>query len=202
MSDPERLSSATYWDHRYRNNKTGWDLGDAPEWLDQKAQSLAPCKVLVVGSGHGHDARAFARAGHEVLGVDFAPRAIEAAQIASTNFDPARLRYLQADVFDLGIEPDSPLREAFDLVWEQTCLCAIDPARRPDYFAAISRVLRSKGQWHAVLWVHHNEGGPPYHLDAPMVHAMVPNNYARTHFEVLTNAHPERALQHLVQYTT
>lgn len=200
MSDPQRLSSSSYWDNRYRDDRTGWDLGQAPQWLEEKANALSSRRVLVVGSGHGHDARAFAKAGHQVVGVDFAPRAIAAATELAAGVPETQLRFLQANVFDLGQGEHADLAGGFDLVWEQTCLCAIDPQRRSDYFAAINRVLAPKGQWHAVLWVHHEESGPPFHLDEAMVETMVPPGWTREHFEELRDSHPERSLQHLVNY--
>src|SRR5207248_9143419 len=45
------------------------------------------------------------------------------------------------DVFTLGRE----LPNAFDGVWEYTCFCAIDPARRAEYVRSLAGTLRGGG---------------------------------------------------------
>lgn len=202
MSDTKELSTATYWDNRYRDERDGWDLGQAPDWLDQHAKHLPASKVLVVGCGRGHDALSFAKAGHEVQAIDFSPRAIEDAKAASTAFGPTQLRFRLADVFDMGQGELADMAGAFDLVWEQTCLCAIEPARRKDYFQAVSRVLRPGGQWHAILWAHGKEGGPPFHLDAKLVQAMVPEGFTQESQQDILDPEGSRKRQHLVEYST
>lgn len=197
----DELSTWEYWDNRYRDERTGWDLGRAPAWLEERALSLSPRDVLVVGSGHGHDARAWAQARHSVLGLDFAPRAIAAAREASTDVPAERLRFVQGDVFELGRGALAPMAQAFDLVWEQTCLCAIEPSRRAEYFEAIQRVLRPGGQWHAILWSHHQPGGPPFHLDSGIIEQEIPRRFRRLSLRRIEEAQSSRPSQELVEYS-
>lgn len=199
MDEPKELSRAQYWDNRYRDSRDGWDLGQAPEWLVQKAKSLSPRKVLVVGCGRGHDAVAFAQAGHEVVGLDFSPRALTDAR-AQYDQVPG-LRFVQGDVFELGQGSLQDLFGAFDLVWEQTCLCAIDPQRRDDYFAAVQRALAPKGQWHGVIWGHGEDGGPPFHLTPEIIEAIIPSVFTRTAMTPLPNVPGLRKNQVVVEYS-
>jgi SAM-dependent methyltransferase len=149
------------WDGRYQAGDTPWNLGKAPPHLEALVASLAEpaLRVFVPGAGHGHDAVAWARAGHAVTALDIAPGAIAAARevmaAEGVTFD--------AVLGDLFALPED-FAGAFDIVWEQTCLCALPPERRGDYARAVASVLRPGGRFHAVLWEHGKEGGPPWSL--------------------------------------
>lgn len=200
MDEPQELSSAQYWDNRYRDSRDGWDLGQAPTWLVEKASALQARKVLVVGCGRGHDAVAFAQAEHEVVGLDFSPRALTDANALYPSVPG--LTFVQGDVFELGQGNLHAMAGAYDLIWEQTCLCAIDPKRRQDYFAAIERALAPRGQWHAVLWGHGEEGGPPFHLTPDIVQKIVPASFTRSGLTTIENKPGARKNQVIVEYST
>ena len=155
LSDPDR------WNQRYAEGTTGWDLGAEAHALKQLLAELPrePVHVLVPGAGFGHDALAWAQHGAHVVAVDFAPLAVmglkERAERAQVSLDA-----VEADLFALPEAWDG----RFDVVWEQTCLCAIDPGRRGEYVHAMKRVLRPGGVLYALLWNHGREGGPPHDL--------------------------------------
>ena len=111
--------------------------------------------MLVPGAGYGHDAIAWARHGAEVTAVDFAPLAIAGLHERASKAH-VHVQAMQADLFALPAELDA----RFDVVWEQTCLCAIDPARRPEYVSAMARVLVPAGTLYALLWNHGRERRP------------------------------------------
>jgi SAM-dependent methyltransferase len=120
--------------------------------------------VLVPCAGYGHDAIAWANAGHEAVAVDFAALAVARAKdIARTR--GAELQIEQADLFNLS----STYAEAFDLVWEQTCLAALIPDRRGAYFEAMAWALRPGGDFYGLLWNHGRRGGPPYDINRQLV---------------------------------
>jgi SAM-dependent methyltransferase len=147
------------WERRWAAGDTPWDLGRAPAVLDDLLAGLAdgPLCVLVPGAGAGHDALAWARAGHVVTAVDVAPTALVRCRESARKAGLAPT-LLVADLFALPQD----LRGAFDVVWEQTCFCAIPPTRRPDYARAMADVLRPRGTLHALLWNHGRPGGPPH----------------------------------------
>ena len=160
MSDDRDLISPERWDARYAASNTPWDLGGPPPILTDLIPTLpGRHRVLVPGAGRGHDAFAWARAGHEVVAVDFAPLAIDAMRRLAAERSVA-VEALQADVLAL---PDA-LAGAFDLVWEHTCFCALPRRRRADYLAAMARALRPDGALIALLWNHGmpDEQAPPY----------------------------------------
>ena len=155
-SDMGSAKDPSSWDRRYAEGTARWDLGAAPPALTALLARLdRPLRVLVPGCGYGHDAIAWAEAGHDVVGVDFAPLAIEGA------YERARaagveVSWLQADVFAM---PDLP---PFDAIWEQTCYCAIDVEDRDRYVRAIADVLKPGGRFFGLLWNHGQPGGPPH----------------------------------------
>ncbi|HEY2341994.1 MAG TPA: methyltransferase domain-containing protein, partial [Chthoniobacteraceae bacterium] len=130
---------ATDWEDHYQKRDLPWDKGAAsPGLLDFLQTEPIHGSVLVPGCGLGHDVRALAACADEVVGIDIAHSAVEAARAVP---NVGGERYEQADFFALP----APMRGAFDWIWEHTCFCAIDLARRPDYVEAAARALRPGG---------------------------------------------------------
>ena len=68
-----------YWEQKYQENDTPWDLGQASPPLRNlldSDQPIIPNKAAVLGCGRGYDAILFAEYGFEVYGFDFSPSAI------------------------------------------------------------------------------------------------------------------------------
>ena len=146
------------WNRRYAENDTPWDKGAAHPVIDRMLErDVLHGRVLVPGCGTGHDARALARHGLEVVGLDVAPLALERAKAHPLVGNET---YRLGDLFNLP--PD--LRGTFDAVFEHTCFCAIDPAKRQDYVAAVEQALRPDGRLLAVFFTDPgNDGdGPPF----------------------------------------
>ena len=112
-------------------------------------------RVLVPGCGTGHDVRAWAGAGFDVVGMDLAPSAIRLAG------ERTRAAGLHAE-FRLGnfLEEEAPA--PFDCVFEHTLFCAIDPSRRDDYVRGVLRWLKPRGQFLAVHYMIRDAEGPPF----------------------------------------
>jgi SAM-dependent methyltransferase len=158
------------WNARYAEGRDSfWDLGRAPPILDRLiATQTTRRRVLVPGAGHGHDAVAWARAGHGVVSFDFAPLAVESLRRR------AREQGVEVDVREVDVlAPPAELRGQFDLVWEQTCLCALDPEQRRPYLQAMAQLLGPGGRMVALLWNHGNEGGPPWDMNPVLVESLV-----------------------------
>jgi len=146
------------WNRRYVEGDTPWDKGSAHPAIEfAMRQNALTGRILVPGCGTGHDVRALASCGLEVTGLDLAPVALQTAQ----SLDPdRRARYVLGDLFDLPGE----LRGAFNGVFEHTCFCAIDPARRGEYVDAVASALELGGKLLAVFFLEPgNDGdGPPF----------------------------------------
>jgi methyl halide transferase len=115
-------------------------------------------RVAVPGCGRGHDARLLARHGYRVSAFDFAEAAVtEARRLARA--EGVDVAVEQRDVFALGRDYTA----AFDGVWEYTCFCAIDPARREEYASVLHAILRPGGLLLACFYpLREGDDGPPF----------------------------------------
>jgi SAM-dependent methyltransferase len=184
----EMPTDAAYWNARYLEGRDGWDLGRAPPILDRLiAMQTARRRVLVPGSGPGHDALAWARAGHRVVAFDFAPLAVESLRTR------AREEGVEIDVREVDVlAPPTELRGHFDLVWEQTCLCALPPEQRRPYLQAMAQILEPGGQMVALLWNHGDEGGPPWSMSPVLVEQLLVGLFTIDRREPVVESIPRR----------
>src|SRR5688572_16915575 len=136
----------TDWEAQYQREETPWDKGAPhPGLIDWLETNRPNSPVLVPGCGVGHDVRALAATGVDVTGIDLAPSAIRRAAASPR---VASERYEIADLFALPRH----LMNAFALVWEHTCFCAIEPRLRPAYVEAVHGALRPDGRLLAVFY--------------------------------------------------
>lgn len=147
-----------YWENRYQTGETSWDKGEpSPGLVDFLAAhpELDRGTVAVPGCGSGHDVRAWARAGFDAWGFDFAPSAMrlfhERTQAAG----------LTAHFEQRNFLTDAPPLE-FDWVFEHTLFCAIQPQAREDYVRALRRWLKPGGHYLAVNYLIPDTDGPPF----------------------------------------
>lgn len=148
-----------YWSQIYESEPNpGWNLGDAAEALKDMLPRLkiSRSRILVLGCGEGHDAAFFAQAGHVVTAVDISPQAIERAKKNYGHLE--NLHFVEADLFKLPRDFD----QAFDVVFEHTCYCAINPAKRQDLVKVWNRVLVNGGHLMGVFFAFEKRQGPPY----------------------------------------
>ena len=155
-----RVSDVAFWEDAYARGGDGWELGrPAPPLVDFLDTTPPPLgRVAVPGCGRGHDARLLATRGYEVTGFDFAPAALAAARALAAR-ERVAVTFEPRDVFTLGRE----LPNAFDGVWEYTCFCAIDPARRAEYVRSLTDTLRAGGWLLACFFpLRAVTAGPPF----------------------------------------
>lgn len=182
------MSDANYWNRRYTEGTDRWDLGAAPPVLERTIASFRTRqRVLVPGAGLGHDAFAWARAGHEVVAFDFADHAVTTMRRRAGELG------LTVDVREVDVtQPPAELRESFDLVWEQTCLCALEPEQRRPYLEAAAGLLRPEGRMIALLWSHGRPGGPPYDMSPGVVERTVAGLFSIDRREPVRDSVAER----------
>lgn len=164
-----------FWQERFESGQTPWDRGAAhPQLLSWLEQGLiAPGQTLLIpGCGRGHELQALGRAGIAATGLDYAPAAVALARERLAGLPGA---VEQADVLDWL--PPQPV----DLVYEQTCLCALHPDHWRRYADQLHRWLKPGGRLLALFmqarrdnagqgWVE----GPPYHGDINAMRALFP----------------------------
>ncbi len=183
------VSTAGFWEALYAGGDDGWELGMAAPplaaWLDSGGE-FAPAdarggggagaisgppqmsmrgRVAVPGCGRGHDARLLACRGYQVWGFDFVAPAVEEARCLAAEAGVA-VTFEQRDIFGLA----DPYAGFFDGVWEYTCFCAIDPARREEYARLVHAILRPGGTLLACFFpMRGGEDGPPFPVSRPEV---------------------------------
>ncbi|MCB0366023.1 MAG: methyltransferase domain-containing protein [Bdellovibrionaceae bacterium] len=157
IAEPEANKEA-FWTGKYNENFMPWDLEEpSPALVDALAQLKIPkSRILVPGCGTGNDAAYLAKQGHLVTAFDISPNAIEIAKQRYGQIQ--QLEFLQADVFQL---PDS-YTSSFDIVFEHTCYCAVNPTRRNELMRVWKRVLIDGGHLLGVFFTMDRRSGPPF----------------------------------------
>ncbi|MCF6307909.1 MAG: TPMT family class I SAM-dependent methyltransferase [Flavobacteriaceae bacterium] len=145
-----------FWDSRYQNQNTGWDLGKIStplkEYFDQPNNKNL--KILIPGGGNSYEAEYLHNKGFtNVYVVDLSKTALENLQKRIPSFPKEHL--IHANFFEL--------EETFDLIIEQTFFCALNPELRPQYAIKMNALLQAKGKlvglfFNVPLFINH----PPF----------------------------------------
>ncbi len=144
----------TYWDTRYREGETGWDIGRVSgplkEYIDQlEDRSL---KILVPGAGNAYEAEyLFLKGFRNVHVLDISTVAVEG--FISRFPDFPRSQIINEDFFSH--------ESKYDLIIEQTFFCAIERRRRAEYAEKIYNLLNDKGKAVGLLFNHEFEKDEP-----------------------------------------
>ncbi len=158
------IDSPSYWDEMYKNNQAGWDLKSSNpvfEEILRKNNLINPGKIMIIGCGKGYDAVAAAKAGYKVTAVDFSPFAIDFAKDLAER-ENVQVNFLIEDFFNLNHN----FENKFDIVYDYTTFCAVNPERRNEYAKTVSSILKPNGKLLALLFpVEKRVGGPPYGID-------------------------------------
>lgn len=139
-----------------------------------------PPRALVPGCGRGYALVTLAAAGFAADGLEIAPTAAKAAReyLASEGVERARTRVIEADFFSYSPEV------AYALVFDSTFLCAIDPSKRQEWAAQMSRLVAEGGILVSNIFPIRPDGapdpadgnvgsGPPFALSARLVSSLL-----------------------------
>ncbi len=154
----KEVETEAFWSDRYKSGATGWDLGAASPVLKDLLPRLKipKARVLVLGAGPGHDAAFFANQGHVVTALDISA---EALQKAKENYPLLEnINWVQADVFKLPQD----WQGQFDVIFEHTCYCAINPQHRKELVKIWLRLLAPQGYLLGVFFTMEMRQGPPF----------------------------------------
>lgn len=156
------VSQAEFWQSRYDNGETGWDIGQVSPPIKAYIDHLCEqgvdkdSHILIAGAGNAHEAKYLHELGfRQVIVVDFAKQPLANFAAANSTFPSEHL--VQADFFALN-----PSNYQFDYIIEQTFFCAIDPSRRSEYAEQMAKLLKPTGELFGVLFDRDFEGGPPF----------------------------------------
>jgi len=142
----------------YGEGRTPWDIGaPQPEIVKLAEEGEIVGDVLDVGCGTGENALFLAAHGRQVLGIDFAPVAIERARAkAATRGLPAA--FLVADALDLA-----KLRRRVETAIDSGCFHSLDPEQRRPYAHSLCEVLSPGGTLHLLCFSDEEPPGPGPH---------------------------------------
>lgn len=147
---------ADYWEQRYREGNTGWDIGSPStplkEYIDQLEDTSK--RILIPGAGNAYEAEYLHKKGFKnSYVIDFSRTALDNFKNRVPDFPDSHI--LQGDFFELQM--------TFDLILEQTFFCALDPELRPDYAKKMHELLEPKGKLAGLLFDFPlTSEGPPF----------------------------------------
>ncbi len=141
------------WNDSYASGQPlPWDTGTPDPMLVEMIESraIAPARTLEVGCGTGTNAIYLAQHGFEVLGVDIAPLAVEAARVKAHG----RCRFETADFLN-----EAPPGAPFGFVFDRGCFHTFDEDHERERFAHnVAASLAEGGVWLSLIGS--TEGSP------------------------------------------
>ncbi len=175
-----------YWESRYQENTTGWDLGAASEPIVNYLKSLSnkELKILIPGCGNAYEAEWALNNGFKNVHIlDFAASAIE-------NF---KLRFPAFKIENLHHEDFFKHQGSYDLIIEQTFFCAINPDKRKEYAKKMHSLLLDNGVLAGLFFDTTFVNGPPFGGSKEEYLTYFSSNFDMLHFETCYNSIPPRA---------
>jgi hypothetical protein len=146
----------TYWENKYHENATGWDIGYASTPLVDYFKQLTniELKILIPGGGNCYEAEYLFEQGFKnIFVIDIAEQPLKNLKARFPNFPDHHLIH---DDFFIH-------QEKYDLIVEQTFFCALDPVFRQKYADKMADLLAEKGKLAGLLFDFElTEDGPPF----------------------------------------
>lgn len=146
-----------FWESRWQNNKTGWDIGYAAPPIAEYIDTLTDknIRILIPGAGNAYEAEYLHNKGFtNVYVMDIASKPLENLKERVKDFPADHL--LNEDFFKHTGQ--------YDLIIEQTFFIAIDPKQREEYARKMKELLKPGGHLTGLLIFSEEPSpvGPPY----------------------------------------
>lgn len=145
-----------FWDARYQNNETGWDIGKISDPLKEYIDQLENknIKILIPGCGNSYEAQYLLDNGFtDVTVIDISGEAVKNLKLKFVNRHGIKI--IEGDFFEH--------EGKYDLILEQTFFCAIDPSLRTKYASHMYKLLKKGGKlvgvWFNCIF---EKAGPPF----------------------------------------
>ncbi|XP_021305017.1 probable thiol methyltransferase 2 isoform X2 [Sorghum bicolor] len=152
--------AADGWEKSWEFGVTPWDLGKPTPVIEHLVRSgtLPKGRALVPGCGMGYDVVALASPERFVVGLDISDLAVKKAKQWSSSLPNADYFTFLAEDFFKWIPS-----EKFDLIFDYTFFCALDPSLRVAWAETVNRLLKPDGELLTLIYlISDQEGGPPY----------------------------------------
>ncbi len=176
-----------YWNNLYQQQETRWDIGypstPLKEYIDQindKNQS-----ILIPGCGNSYEAEYLLQKGFtNITLIDIASLLTATLEKKFSNYLNKELKIITGDFFKLD--------KQFDLIFEQTFFCALDPSLRTSYMKKMHELLKPGGRLIGVLFNRSFEGGPPFGGNLEEYQELFKEKFEITKLEPCYNSIPPR----------
>ncbi|XP_047311094.1 probable thiol methyltransferase 2 [Impatiens glandulifera] len=167
------------WEKCWEQQVTPWDLGQpTPVMLHLHQMGMLPKgRLLVPGCGSGRDVTAIASPDRYVVGIDISDKAIKKAiELSTSSPNVDCFTFLKEDFFSW--QPD----ELFDLIFDYTFFCAIEPNKRLAWASRMRDLLKPEGELITLMFpISDHVGGPPYKVSvADYEEALLPMGFKAT----------------------
>ena len=174
-----------FWNSKYENNSTGWDLGmvspPIKEYIDQLENK--DLKILIPGAGNAYEAKYLIENGFtDVTVIDIAPRLIQ--NLKEEFKGNSAIQLIHGDFFEH--------KGKYDLIIEQTFFCAIHPTLRPKYVEKMKSLLSKNGKLCGLLFNRAFVGGPPFEGNKKEYMELMRGHLKTSTMEGCYNSHPAR----------
>ena len=151
------METAEYWNERYLNRQTAWDIGHVStpmkDYIDQLTDTSQ--SILIPGCGNAYELEYLLHKGFKnITVIDIAPVLTNFLADKLSKWNGRELTILTGDFFDMNGQ--------FNLVLEQAFFCALDYSRRIDYCRKMHSLLNRSGKIAGVLFNREFESGPPF----------------------------------------
>jgi hypothetical protein len=176
----------SYWENRYQNGETAWDVGAITTPIKAYIDSLQDknIKILIPGAGNSYELEYLLNNGFKNTFVaDYAATPLENIKKRISNCPESQL--LHADFFELTGN--------YDLIIEQTFFCALEPELRPKYVQKTKSLLNPGGKIVGLLFQFPlTKNGPPFGGDIEEYSKLFEADFIIRKLEIAYNSIPER----------
>ncbi|MEZ5027333.1 MAG: methyltransferase domain-containing protein [Ferruginibacter sp.] len=146
----------TYWNSQYDAQQTGWDLGEVSPPLKSYINQLTDkqIRILIPGCGNSYEASYLLQQGFtNITVIDIAPTLVN--KLKEKFHSNKNIKIILGDFFEH--------KGSYDLIFEQTFFCALDPALRPQYVSKMKELLVAGGKLVGLLFDREfDKQGPPF----------------------------------------
>lgn len=174
-----------YWNNRWQNGDTGWNIGYAAPALTEYANQLKDknISILIPGCGNAYEAEYLLQNGFtNITLLDIAPEVVAAMR---KRFEGKDINIICGDFFTH--------EQQYDLILEQTFFCALVPEQRGDYVRKAASLLKEGGKIAGVLFSRSfDKEGPPFGGNADEYKALFEPYFDILKMEPCRNSIPPR----------
>ncbi|WP_104000417.1 methyltransferase domain-containing protein [Flavobacterium urumqiense] len=151
----EKPLDAAYWEAQYKAKATAWDLGKVSPPIQTYVDTIKNknITVLIPGCGNSYEAEYLLDHGFtNITVIDIAPTLV--ADLKEKFKNNSNIQIVLGDFFEHQGE--------YDLIIEQTFLCALAPTMRQKYVWKMHQLLAGEGKLAGLLFNRTFEVSPPF----------------------------------------